>query len=107
MPLGADHIEATGRKRLFLQPGHLAGDGIALCRGKLAIAGRILKPHIQIATKLDVGAAPGHVGGDGDRPGTPASAMIFASSAWKRAFSTLCAIFRFFSTADSASTFRW
>ena len=39
-------------------------------------------------------------------PGTPASAIILASSAWNRAFSTLCGILRLVSSATDVQIFR-
>ena len=69
MTLGADDIEPAGGQRLFLQRRHLGDDGVMFLRRQLAAIGLRLEPHVEIATKLDVGAAPSHVGGDGDGTG--------------------------------------
>ena len=53
--------------------------------------------------ELDVGAAAGHVGGDGDRARWPARATISASCWWYFAFSTECVMPRRLSMRDSVS----
>ena len=72
MPLGAEHVEAAGGQRLFLQARDLRADFVG-ARALLALA-RVLDlgdfladAHVGIAAELNVGAAAGHVGGDGDR----------------------------------------
>jgi hypothetical protein len=53
-------------------------------RGRCAVLGP--RPpghaHVDVAAELDVGAAAGHVGGDGHAPGTPAWATMWASCSW-------------------------
>ena len=74
MALGAEHEQAAGLEGLFLEPRNLAADVIG-ARAFLALArildvGELLADaHVGIAAELDVGAASGHVGGDGDRAG--------------------------------------
>ena len=70
------HEQAAGRERLAaLLPaeiGHLGADRrlarVALGAG-LDLAELLLDAHLDVAAELDVGAAPGHVGGDGHRAG--------------------------------------
>jgi hypothetical protein len=73
---------------------------------RLGVGGQRLEHlHFHIAAQLDVGAAAGHVGGDGHRPGLPASATIWASFSCWRALSTLCGMLSFCSNAESDSDF--
>ena len=45
---------------------------VALARARVLDVGKLVPDaHVGIAAELDVGAAPGHVGGDRDRPGHP------------------------------------
>ena len=73
MALGGEHVEAAGGDRLFLQPLHVVADRGFL--GRLALGafrhvGKFLgDAHVGVAAELDVGAASGHVGGDGDDAG--------------------------------------
>ena len=69
MTLRSDHVKAAGGKRLFPQFRHLVGNGTAVGRRNLAVLGCRLESHVEIAAKLDVGAASGHVRGDGHRAG--------------------------------------
>ena len=69
MAFGADDIKPASRKCLFFQRRHLGGDGIVFGCRQLTAIGLYLETHVEIAAKLDVSAAPGHVGGDGDRAG--------------------------------------
>ena len=68
--LGAEHEQAAGLQRGFLQPRDLRLD---LGRGRIALAAlrhvlQLLRdPHVGIAAELNVGAAARHVGGNGDR----------------------------------------
>ena len=67
---GADDVEAAGRDRLLLEVGDFCADRLFLrARAGLAFEPRafLLQAHVEIAAELDVGAAAGHVGGDGDR----------------------------------------
>ena len=69
--LGADHVEAAdgGRQRPILELGDLLADpALALVAlGSLRHVGELVaNAEIGIAAELDVGAAAGHVGGDGD-----------------------------------------
>src|SRR6185437_16298359 len=70
--LGADDVEAAGIQRLLLEIGDL-GDNLGLLgRPRLLRGFRVdllAQPHLKIAAELDVGAAAGHVGGDGDGAG--------------------------------------
>ena len=71
MALGADHIEAAGGQRLLLVGGDFGADA-RRSRGwrsasSVMPASSWLDAHVDIAAQLDVGAAAGHVGGDGDR----------------------------------------
>ena len=77
MPLGADDVEAAGLQRDLLLAATSARIA-AVLRSRSAgscDAGRLLADaHVDVAAELDVGAAAGHVGGDGDarparRPG--------------------------------------
>ena len=71
MALGAEHEEAAGGERLFLQPRDLRADfaGEAFALGVRDVLDLLLDPHVGVAAELNVGAAAGHVGGDGDRSG--------------------------------------
>src|SRR5262245_56353198 len=78
MAFGADHVEAAGLERLGLSLGNLCSDLRALLGDRCAFWLRALflllgKPvfqqHVGIAAELNVGAAPGHVGGYGDGAG--------------------------------------
>ena len=70
--LGAEHEQPAGLERLLLQALRPAPD---LGRARILLArARVLDvleflpdAHVGIAAELDVGAAAGHVGGDGDR----------------------------------------
>src|SRR5664280_1850150 len=71
-PLGAEHEQPAGGERLLLEARDLGADLIG-ARAFFALA-RILdlgdllpNAHVGIAAELDVGAATGHVGGNGDR----------------------------------------
>ena len=82
MPLRADHVEAAGLARLFID-GDLSADlrllGVALrLSDSRRISSRVshLQPHLDVAAELDVGAAAGHIGRDRDRAGMLASATI-------------------------------
>ena len=63
--------------------GDLGSDRVVLRSRSLGFvldAGQLLADaHLEIAAELDVGAAAGHVGGDGHRAGPPAWAMMKAS----------------------------
>ena len=68
MPLGADDVEAAALQRDLLVRRDLGPDrgGPALALGRVLDAGRLLADaHVDVAAELDVGAAAGHVGGDG------------------------------------------
>ena len=71
--LGADDVEAAGVDRLLLEVGDFGADLRLLARARSAseASGSTSwrTPHLDIAAELDVGAAAGHVGGDGDRAG--------------------------------------
>ena len=74
VPLGAEHEEAAGVERLFLEPRDLLADFIGLwaflARARVLDFGDLLADaHVGIAAELNVGAAAGHVGGDGDGAG--------------------------------------
>ena len=68
MALGADDHQATGGQRLGL----VGGDGrldigdLGVALGAFETLGLALDAHFEIAAELDIGAATGHVGGDGD-----------------------------------------
>ena len=70
MALGAEHIEPARIKRAFLL-GFDIGDDLPTERGdlvrRLIPFERRLEAHLNVAAQLNVGAAAGHVGGDGDR----------------------------------------
>ena len=70
VPLGAEHVEAAGGERLFLQPWRLSSRiafSVASRSGPSRhVAQLVVDAHVDIAAELDVGAAAGHVGGDGD-----------------------------------------
>ena len=71
VPLGAEHVEAAGGERLFLESRDLGADlaaSRALSRSpRSSMSAQFLADaHVGIAAELDVGAAAGHVGGDGD-----------------------------------------
>src|SRR6185312_4312462 len=70
--LGAEHEQAAGGKRLFLEARDLGADLVGLwaflARARVLDLGDLLTDaHVGIAAELDVGAAAGHVGGNGDR----------------------------------------
>ena len=73
--LGGEHVEAAGREHLRLGVGDLGLDLLAERRGVDVLAGLLGglelldHPHVDVAAELDVGAAAGHVGGDGHRAG--------------------------------------
>ena len=70
VPLGADDVEAAGVDRLLLEIRDFRPDRRLLRRALLRRRVRVdllLDAHLDIAAELDVGAAAGHVGGDGDR----------------------------------------
>ncbi len=74
VPLGAEHEQAAGLERLLLQPRHLRADlvgaRVLVALGPVLDVGDFLADaHVGIAAELDVGAAAGHVGGDGDGAG--------------------------------------
>jgi malic enzyme len=76
VPLGAQHEQPAGHQRLLLEPRHLGPDllrtRVVLARARVFDLGQFLPDaHVGIAAELDVGAAPGHVGGDRHRPGHP------------------------------------
>ncbi len=70
--LGADDIEPAGLDRLLLEDGDLGADG-GFLGVALLLRGRrvelLLDAHLDVAAELNVGAAAGHVGGDGDGAG--------------------------------------
>ena len=71
--LGAEHVEAAGGERLLLEA-RRSRRGSPLLRVALraspSMSGELaLDAHLGVAAELDVGAAAGHVGGDGDRAG--------------------------------------
>ncbi len=73
MPLGAEHEQTAGIEHLLLLGGDLGLDpldrGIAL--GPFGhVAKLVIDAELDIAAKLDVGAAARHVGGDGHRAQT-------------------------------------
>ena len=73
VPLGADDVEAAGGDRLLLEFGDFGADRRLLRRRaasrRRSVVELLLDPHLDVAAELDVGAAAGHVGGDGDRAG--------------------------------------
>ena len=78
MALGAEHEEAAGGQRFFPPPGdlglELAPLDLLVLQGRLDAQALLLRApadeaHVDVAAELDVGAAAGHVGGDGDRAG--------------------------------------
>src|SRR3546814_4572331 len=91
MALRADDEEAAGRQRLLLGGGDLRLDlgdlpGARLRLGDLV--GLARGAHLEVAAELDVGAAAGHVGGDGHRAGTPGWGWMKAVWSWKGGVST-------------------
>ena len=78
MPLGADDEEPAGLAH-DLAVALDAGTDLGLDAGDLGVARRLIRElgddlghallhqHLDVAAELDVGAAAGHVGGDGDR----------------------------------------
>ena len=78
VPLGAEHEQAAGAERDLLLRLDLGGDlrlerRLVFRRRGDAEAGLLGAPlghaHVEVAAELDVGAAAGHVGGDGHRAG--------------------------------------
>src|SRR6185369_9264286 len=72
--LGAEYEQASGLERGLFQPRHLLADFVGarvlLARaGVLDVAQLLADAHVGVAAELNVGAAAGHVGGDGDRAG--------------------------------------
>ncbi len=69
MPLGAEHVKPAGGDDLLLElrdlGAHLGFLGLALL-ARLHGAECVADAHIGVAAELDVGAAAGHVGRDGD-----------------------------------------
>ena len=72
VPLGAHDVEAARLDRLLLEDFDLGADlgllGVALLLRGLRVE-LLLDAHLDVAAELNVGAAAGHVGGDGDRAG--------------------------------------
>jgi hypothetical protein len=66
----------------------------------------IRSPHFEIAAELDVGAAPGHVGGDRHRAGLAGLGDDIRPPARDSARSARCGDLALLKTADSASAFR-
>ena len=71
VPLGADDAEAAGSaSAICLQPLDLGADLLLALRRAPAPSGMSASScahaHVGVAAELDVGAAAGHVGGDGD-----------------------------------------
>src|SRR5690606_8353612 len=70
--LGADDVEAAGPDRLLLELARLGAD-LRLAGGALRtfrhVSELLPDAHVGVAAELDVGAAAGHVGGDGDGAG--------------------------------------
>ena len=72
--LGAEHVQPARGDHLLLLGGHLLVDPGRARRplGLVLDLGQLLElAHVGIAAELDVGAAPGHVGGDGDAAEAP------------------------------------
>ena len=70
MALRADHEKPTGGLHLFMILGNLGTDVGRFFVTQADIGqniGFLAQPHVQIAAEFDVGAAAGHVGGDGHR----------------------------------------
>ena len=76
VPLGADHVEAAGvERRCFFSPTSACGSlaFLAICRARGPCRPRsrrrsiLAGAHVGVAAELNVGAAAGHVGGDGHR----------------------------------------
>ena len=68
--LGAEHVEAAGRERPLLERGRSRRGSPPPGRVRSSPsrpAQLVLDAHLDVAAELDVGAAAGHVGGDGDR----------------------------------------
>src|SRR3974377_1398902 len=74
VPLGAEHIEAAGGKRLLLKTCHLFtdvdGTRVLLAPPRiLHVSDLLANAHFGISAELDIGAAASHVGGDRDGAG--------------------------------------
>ena len=69
--LGADHEQAAGLPSPAHAPtaisSRISASRAARSAGSSMPASSILQPHLEIAAEFDVGAAAGHVGGDGHR----------------------------------------
>ena len=63
MALCADNAQATGVEGLRFQLINFGANGVAFF---IIITGFLGKAHIEIAAKLNIRAATGHIGGDGD-----------------------------------------
>src|SRR5262249_28362706 len=65
------HVKAAGRKCLFLKPRHLGTDirspPRVLAIFVIDVFQLLANAHVGIAAQLDVGAPPGHIGGNRDR----------------------------------------
>ena len=70
MALGAEDEQAARRHHRFLVGGDLGADA-GLAVGVVGVVDLHLDPHVGVAAELDVGAAAGHVGGDGDAAADP------------------------------------
>ena len=75
MPLAADDEKPAG---LHAPPRARPSISARIAAARALALGRVLdrrklaaQPHVEIAAELDVGAAAGHVGGDGHRAGPP------------------------------------
>ena len=71
--LGAEDVEAAGGERLLLAGAATSSRIAASCASRSGPSGMSASSsrdaHVDIAAELDVGAAAGHVGGDGDGAG--------------------------------------
>src|SRR5688572_19367625 len=72
MAFGAEHVKAASSQRLLLQARNLPADFVG-ARALLALTGVLdlgdflADAHVGVAAELNIGAAAGHIGGDGDR----------------------------------------
>jgi hypothetical protein len=69
----------------------------------IRLVAELIDFNLDVAAEHDVGSATGHVGGDGDGSGRPASATMLASRSCCLALSTWCSIFASLSIFDTSS----
>ncbi len=69
MPFGADHHQPAGVEDCFSVFGNFGTNpfrGLGISLGIRRLFNFLVEAHVDVAAQLDVGAAAGHIGGDGN-----------------------------------------